>query len=100
MHLSAISGQKSSKKESKSDQNSNASLAPKRACWHSWSVDQHMVSANRHIPSADWPKFSTRPVNVLIEIKPIFFDFLGIRMRSNSYMISFNLFFKYPNLYK
>ena len=81
------------KKESKLDQNSNADLAPKRAIWHSWSVDQHMASAN-------WPKCSTQPRNFLIEIKPIFFRFLEIRTCSNSYLISFSLFFKHPNLYK
>ena len=65
MHLSV--GKKSSKKESKSDKNSNAGLAPKRACWHSW--------------SADWPKFSAWPESFLIEIKSIFFDFSEVRLR-------------------
>ena len=86
MRLGAISGSKILKRESKLGQNSNAGLAPKRACWHSW--------------SADWPKCSARPRNVLIEIKPIFFNFLEIRMCSNSYLISFSLFFKHPTLYK
>jgi len=40
------------------------------------------------------------PGNLLIKIKPIFFEFLEIRMHSNLYLISFNLFFKYLNLYK
>ena len=74
------------KNESKSDQNSNVGLAPKRACQHSW--------------SADWPKCSAQPENFLIEIKPIIFDFFEIRTHSNSYLISFSLFFKHPNLYK
>ena len=60
------------KKESKLDQNSNASLAPKRACRHSWSADCHMASA-------DWPKSSTWPGDPLLKIKPIFFRFLEIR---------------------
>ena len=72
MRLVAISGLKIPKKEPKSNPNSNMGLAPKRACWHSWSVDQHMASA-------DWPKCLARPVSFLIKIKPIFFDFLEIR---------------------
>ena len=34
--------------------------------------------------------------NLLINIKPILFDFLGIITYSNSYMILFSLFFKHP----
>ena len=66
---------KSSKNESKSNKNSKAGLAPKRAC--------------RHFPSANWPKCLARFGNLLIEIKPIFFEFLEIRTHSNSYLISF-----------
>ena len=83
--------QKSFKKESKLGQNSNADLTPKRAIWHSWSADWHMASADRYFPSVDWPKFSAKPRDFLIEIKPIFFNFLEIRMCSNSYMISFSI---------
>ena len=84
---------KSSKNESNLDQNSNADLAPKRAIQHTESVDQHMASA-------DWPKCLAQPVDPLIKTKPMFFDFLEIRTCSNSYLISFSLFFKHPNLYK
>ena len=52
--------------------NSNMGLAPKMAYWHSW--------------SANWPKCSTQPRNFLIVIKLIFFNFLEIRTRSNSYL--------------
>ena len=41
--------------------------------------------------SASWPKFVAQPGDFLIKIKPIFFDFLEIRMRSNSYLISFSI---------
>ena len=78
------------KKESKLDQNSNTDLAPKRAIQHSWSAD-------RHIKSADWPKLLARLRDSLIEIRPIFYDFLEIKTHSNLYLISF---FKHPNLYK
>ena len=72
--------QKSSKKESKLDQNSNAGLAPKRAIQHSWSVDRHMKSA-------DWPKLLAQLEDSRIEINLTLFNFLEIRMRPNSYMI-------------
>ena len=62
------------------DQYSITDSAPKRAIQHSWSAD-------RHSPSADWHKFEARPKDPLIEIKLIFFDFLEIRTRSNSYLI-------------
>ena len=68
---------KSSKNESKLEQNSIAGLAPKRAIQHSW--------------SANWPKFVARPKDSLIEIMSIFFSFLELRMHSNSYMILFNI---------
>ena len=84
---------KSLKEESKSDKISNGDLAHKRVCRYSW-------SANKHMASADWPKCSARLGSHLIDIKPIFFDFLEIRTLSNSYLISFSLFFKHPNLYK
>ena len=71
------------RKESKLDQNSNADSTPKRAIWQSW--------------SANWPKLLAQPGDSLIEIKPIFNNFLEIRTRSNLYLISF---FKHPNLYK
>ena len=86
MRLGAISDSKILKKKSKSNQNSNAGLAPKRAY--------------QHFPSADWPKYVARLGDLLIEIKPIFFNFLEIKTHSNSYLISFSLFFKHPNLYK
>ena len=73
------------------DQNSNAYLAPMRAVWHSWSADQLMASADRHFLNADWPKLSAQPGDFLIKIKPIFFNFLEIRTRFNSYMISFSI---------
>ena len=74
MRIGAIPAQKSSKRESKLDQNSNVDLAPKRAIRHSW--------------SANWPKLLAWPEDPLIKIKPIFFDFLEIRTCSNSYLIS------------
>ena len=79
-----VLAQKSSKKESKLDQNSNANLASK-------SADRHLASANRHFLNADWPKSSAWPGDPLIEIKPVFFRFLEIRTCSNSYLISFSL---------
>ena len=72
---------------------SKQGLAPKRACQHFWSADQHF-------PSANWPKHSAWPRDPLIEIEPIVFDFLEIRTCSNSYPISFSLLLKNPNLYK
>ena len=74
--------QKSLKRESKLDQNSNTDLTPKKAIRHSWSVD--------------WPKVVAWPEDPLIKRNLTFFDFLEIRMRSNSYLISL----KHPNLYK
>ena len=71
---------KSSKRESKLNQNSNVDLAPKRAI-------QHSPSANWHFPNADWPKLLAQLKDLPIEIKPIFFNFLEIRTRSNSYLI-------------
>ena len=88
-----FSAKKFSKKKFKSDQNSNVSLTPKRACRHS-------QNAYRHFPSADWPECSTWPENIMTETKPIFFNFLEIRMHSNSYLVSFSLFFNHPNLCK
>ena len=79
--------QKSSKKESKLDQNSNAGLAPKRAIQHSWCVDRHMKSVDRHMKSADWPKLLALLEDSRIEINLTLFNFLEIRMRPNSYMI-------------
>ena len=79
--------QKSSKKESKLDQNSNAGLAPKRAIQHSWSVDRHMKSVDQHMKSADWPKLLAQLEDSRIEINLTLFNFLEIRMRPNSYMI-------------
>ena len=84
---------KPQKNESKSKQNWKGGSAPKRAWWHSWSADRHFLSA-------DWPKCLARPRNLLIKIKSIFFEFLEIKMRFNSYLILFSLFFKHPNLYK
>ena len=52
---------------------------------------QHMAGADRHFLSTNWPKFSARPGDFLIEIKLIFFDFLEIRMHSNLYLISFSI---------
>ena len=60
----------------------------------------HMASADRHFLNADWPKLSAQPGDFLIKIKSIFFNFLEIRMHSDSYLVSFSLFFKHPNLYK
>ena len=88
MRLGMILSSKILKKGVQIDQNSNASLAPKRAIRHSWSVNQNMRSVNRHFPSVDWPKFAARAGDFLIKIKPIFFDFLEIRTHSNSYLIS------------
>ena len=55
----------------------------------------HMASADRHFPSADWPKLSAQPGDFLLKIKPLKKKkrFLEIRTRSNSYLISFSLFF-------
>ena len=47
--------------------------------------------------SADWHRLEARLENPLIKIKPIYFEFLGITMQSNSYLILFNLFFKHPS---
>ena len=81
--------QETSKKESKLDQNSNAGLAPKRAIWHSWGAD-------RHFPSADWHKNLAWPEDSWIEISPIFFDFLEIMTRLNSYLIIQLIFRSFP----
>ena len=51
----------------------------------------HMASADRHFLSVVWPKFSAQPRDFLIEIKPTFFYFLEIMMRSNSYLIPFSI---------
>ena len=56
----------------------------------------HMASADRHFPSADWPKFSAWPEDFLIEIKPIFF--LLFRDK-NAFQFVFDLI-QHPNLYK
>ena len=63
------------KKESKLNQNWELGSALERANWHSW--------------SADWHNFEARPRNALFEIKHVYFEFLGIRMQPNSYLIRF-----------
>ena len=95
-----FSAKKSSKNGSKSNQNWKGCSAPKKAYRHSWSADRDMASADRHFPSVDWPKYLARSRNLLIKKKPIFFEFLEISTRSNSYMILFSLFFMHPKLYK
>ena len=60
-----------------------------------WSVDRHMASANQHFPSADWYNFKAWPRKVLIKIKHIHFEFLGIIIRPNSYLIQASLFSKH-----
>ena len=72
-----VSAKKTSKSESKMDQNSNTGPAPKRAIKHLWSVD-------KHFPSADWHKFEPRPEGTWIEIKHILLYFLEIRTRPSS----------------
>ena len=62
---------KSQKKESKTDQNSNIGLAPKKAIRHFW--------------SADWHKCGPRPEGIWIEINLTFFNFLEVRMRPSLY---------------
>ena len=62
---------------------------------HYWSVDRHMASANQHFPSADWHNFKAWPRNIMIKIKHIHFEFLGIIIRPNSYLIQASLFSKH-----
>ena len=57
-----FSAKKSSKKESKSNQNWKGGSAPKKAYQHSWSAD-------RHFPNANWPKCSARPGALLNKIR-------------------------------
>ena len=66
-----VLAKETSKQESKVDQNSNASPAPKRAI--------------RHFLSANWHKCNARPEGSWIEINLTFFDFLEIRMHPSSY---------------
>ena len=66
-----VPAQKTSKKKSKMDQNSNEELAPKRAI--------------QHFSSANWHKLGHRPEGTWIKMKPILFDFLEIRTLPNSY---------------
>ena len=70
---------KSSKKESKMDQNSNAGPTPKRAIRHSWSADRHFLSA-------DWHKLKAWPRDSWIRIISTLFNFLEMRMHPNSYL--------------
>ena len=49
----------------------------------------------RHFPSVDWHNFEARPRNHQIKPKHIHFDFLGIKIWPNSYLIKPNLFFKH-----
>ena len=44
-----------------------------------------------YFPITDWPKFLAQPSDFLIKIKPIFFNFLEIRMHFNLYLISFSI---------
>ena len=62
---------KTSKKDSKTDQNSNTRLSPKRAIRQFW--------------SADWHKFGPRPKGTWIKLKHILSHFLEIRTRPSSY---------------
>ena len=78
---------KSSKKESKLDQNSNASSAPKRAIRHSWGADRHKKCADQHFSSANWHKLEAQPKDSFIEISPTLFNFLEMRTHPNSYLI-------------
>ena len=84
--------QKVLKNESKLNQNWKWSSAHERAK----SADRHMASANWYFPSADWHNSKAQPGNPLIQLEHIYFEFLGIRTQSNSYLISFSLFFKHP----
>ena len=70
---------KSSKKESKMDQNSNAGPTPKRAIRHSWSADRHFLSA-------DWHKLKAWPRDSWIRIISTLFNFLEMRMHPNLYL--------------
>ena len=65
---------KTSKKESKVDQNSNMSPAPKMSIQHSW--------------SANWHKLKVWPKDYWIEINLTLFVFLEIRTRPNLYLIT------------
>ena len=71
MRLSEVPAQKTSKKESKVDYNSNTGPAPKKAIWHSWSTN--------------WHKCRPQPQGTWIEINLILFDFLEIRTCLSSY---------------
>ena len=77
-----VSTKKTSKNESKLDQNSNVGSAPKKAIWHSW--------------SADWHKLEARPEDFWIEISPNLFNFLEMRMCLNSYKIILLIFRSIP----
>ena len=88
----AILGSRNLKKGIQIGLNSNTGSAPKRAIWHSWDADWHF----RHFPSADWHKNLARPEDSWIEISPIFFDFLEIMTRLNSYLIIQLIFRSFP----
>ena len=79
--------QKSSKNESKLDQNSNVGSAPKRAIRHSWGADRHKKCADQHFSSANWHKLEAQPKDSFIEISPTLFNFLEMRTHPNLYLI-------------
>ena len=81
--------QKISKKESKTDWNSEAGLAPKSARRHFW-------SAARHFSSAEWHKIGPRLEGIWIKLKHILFDFLEIRTHPSLYSDHLAIFSSLP----